>query len=110
MDWAGNQSWVWGAAFLLFGLVLLLNNFGLTHIHLRNWWAVFILIPGINMLAFAFSRYRDTGQVTPYGRRSGLWGLVLVAVALTFFLDLSWSLAAPMLLVLAGGYLLLARR
>jgi len=110
MDWAGSQSWIWGTALLLFGFVLLLNNFGLTRIYLHNWWAIFILIPGINMLAHAFSRYRDTGQVTPMGRRSGLWGVVLVAIALVFFFDLSWSLAGPLLLVLAGGYLLLARR
>lgn len=110
MDWKFNQSWLWGAAIMLFGLVLLMNNFGYTRIRLYNWWALFILIPGLNLLMMAFSRYRDTGHFTAHGKRAGFGGLVLTTIALVFLLGLSWSMAGPILLVFGGLYLLLINR
>lgn len=110
MDWGQNQSWLWGAAIMLFGAVLLLNNFGYTRIRLHNWWALFILIPGLNLLLMAFSRYQDTGRFTAHGKRAGLGGVVLTTIALVFLLGLSWSMVGPILLVFGGLYLLLISR
>jgi len=106
-DWSRDNRWMIGAALLAIGLLFLSNNLGLTRVPLYNWWAIFILIPGLNMLGHTYSRHRDTGYFTASARRSGLAGFVLVSVSFTFLFNLSWSFVGPLLLVLAGLYLLL---
>lgn len=110
MDWTRNQSWLWGGAIMLVGVVLLLNNFGYTHIRLHNWWALFILLPGLNLLMMAYSRYRDTGRFTAHARRTGFGGVVVTTIGLVFLLGLNWSMAGPIMLVFGGLYLLLINR
>lgn len=109
-DWTRKNNWMWGAAILAIGLLFLSNNLGLTNIPLSNWWAIFILIPGMNMLVHAYNRYQDTGHITASARRSGLGGLVLVCIALIILFNLSWSLVGPALLILVGLYILLMVR
>ena len=54
----------------------------------------------------AFGRYNDTGRLTGGARRSGLWGLFLVGLALTFLFNISWAFVGPAMLVLLGLYML----
>lgn len=109
--WPGSRSWVWGLVLLAVGFLLLLQNFtGVRLIYLNNWWAVFILVPGISSLAQAWERYRESGVFSPGARSSAFWGIVLVAVALTFFFNLSWALMLPVLLIAGGAFLLLTSR
>ena len=96
-------------ALVLVGVLFLLNNLGITYIRTYNWWAVFILAPGLNMLAQAYSRYQDASRFTRGARRAGLLGFFLVALALSFLFDLSWALLGPAFLILAGLYLLFIR-
>jgi hypothetical protein len=108
-DWSGSNNWTWGLALVLIGALFLLNNLGITYIRAYNWWAVFILAPGLNMLAQAYSRYQDAGRFTRGARRAGLVGFFLVALAFSFLFNLSWAMLGPAFLILAGLYLLFIR-
>ena len=102
-DWSGSNSWVWGLALIAVGGLLLLGNFtDFNFIDVSNWWAIFILVPGISMLANAYNASRS-------GRRAGgqaIWGGFLVLLALSFFLNISFALIWPVFLILAGVGLL----
>ncbi|KAA3643383.1 MAG: hypothetical protein DWQ07_23000 [Chloroflexi bacterium] len=102
-DWGGSNSWIWGLALIAVGGLLLLGNFtDFNFIDVSNWWAIFILVPGISMLANAFSASRR-------GRSGGgqaIWGGFLVLLALSFFLNISFALIWPVFLILAGAGLL----
>ena len=102
-NWGGSNSWIWGIVLLAAGVLLMLRNFtGLDFINLSNWWAVFILVPGISMLANAFNGARS-------GRSVGgqaIWGGFMVLLALSFFFAIDFSLVWPVLLILAGAALL----
>jgi hypothetical protein len=108
-NWSGSNNWTWGFTLVLLGILFLLDNLGITNFQAFNWWAIFILAPGLNMLARAYSRYQDAGRITRGARRSGLWGIFLVALALSFLFNLSWAMLGPAFLILAGLYLLFIR-
>ncbi|MHB1132946.1 MAG: LiaF transmembrane domain-containing protein [Chloroflexota bacterium] len=82
------------------GLVFMLGN--LTGFYLHNWWALFILIPGLAALTRAYDLYRAAGQVTPAMRSPLISGLVILMVAASFLLGMSWNLLWPLVLVLVG--------
>ena len=87
-----------GIALIALGLVFLVQNyFGL---ELRNWWALFILIPAAGALASGYYNWRVGNIAAAAG--SLMVGLVLVAIAGIFLLELPWRLAWPVLLIIAG--------
>jgi hypothetical protein len=90
----------WGGLILVFiGLVFLLQQFGFS---LHNWWAVFILIPAFGSLGTAVSIFQRTGRFN-YAVRSSLFsGLIVLMVALMFFLELNWGIWWPMFVILPG--------
>ena len=107
-DTAGAQEDVRGAPRGA-GLGLLLIAIGafallreLTDLRLENWWALFILIPGVASLwgaMEAFWRDRALTQAV----RGGLIGACFpVAVALIFLLDASWADWWPVFVILPG--------
>jgi hypothetical protein len=107
--WTGDNGAIVGLVLIALGFIFLLRNSGL--IVLNNWWALFILIPAGGALASAWRAYRAAGnRITPAARGSLTAGLVLTAVALIFLLDLEWGLVWPVLLIIAGGSLLLGGR
>ena len=96
-------SWVVGLILIVLGGLFLLRNTGTFDIPLRNWWALFILIPAIGSLDTARRMYRAAGdQLTGPARGSLLVGLVLLFVTAVFLFDLNWSLFGPILIILAG--------
>ena len=99
----------WGIALIVVGLLFMVDSLGFADLPLYNWWAIFILVPGINMLTKAWFHYRQSGSFTSNASRSGMWGSVLVLVAFTFFFNLSWNLLFPFVLIAAGIYILLGR-
>jgi hypothetical protein len=72
---------------------------------LRNWWALFILVPALAALSAAYQSWRAGN--TPAAAGSFTVGLVILAVATIFLLDLPWRLAWPVLIIIAGFGLLL---
>jgi hypothetical protein len=97
-------GWLGGGILITIGVLLLLRNF--TGFYLNNWWALFILLPAVGAFASAGRNYQEAGRMTSSVRSSLFGGLVLVLVAAAFLFSLNWSLVGPMLLLLAGGALL----
>jgi hypothetical protein len=102
-----NNNWIVGVALIVIGGLFLLDRMNIMNINLINWWAVFILIPGVSMAANGWRRYQETQSVS--ARNSGMWGVVLILIAFTFFLNVSWNLIFPILLIGVGGYMLFFR-
>lgn len=96
-----------GVALILIGILFLLDTFGLVNINLTNWWAVFILIPGINMTVNGWRRYQENQYLG--SRNTAFWGLMLIILAFTLFLNIAWSFVFPLALVGVGIYLLFFR-
>ncbi len=102
----GSGAWIGGAILIILGLVFLLQNMGL--FVLVNWWALFILLPGVAAFGNAWRAYHDAGgRLTGAARGSLIGGLVLTMVAAVFLFGLNWGVVGPLLIVLAGVGLLL---
>jgi hypothetical protein len=102
-DPSRGGAWAAGLIMIILGGIFLLRNTGTFDIPLRNWWALFILIPAIGSLDTARRHYRSAGnQLTAPARGSLLVGLVLTFVTATFLFELNWSYFGPVLIILAG--------
>jgi hypothetical protein len=102
-DPSGRTGWVAGLILIVLGVAFLLQNTTNFTIPLKNWWALFILIPAIGALDTALRMYRSAGnQLTAPARGSLLVGLVLTFVTAAFLFGLSWSYFGPILIILAG--------
>jgi hypothetical protein len=98
-------SWLPGIILILLGGIFLTQNyFGTT---LRNWWALFILIPAFSALTTAYALWRDgRGQ---WATGPLLAGLGFVALTAIFLLDVPIGQLWPVFLIVAGLGLLLSR-
>lgn len=109
-SWRGTSSWIWGIGLILLGGVFLMQNItGYSLIRWWNWWAIFLIVPGVNMLVRSWNGYRTFGKFTAHGRRSSFWGLVLTALGISFLLNIDMGVVWPIFLIIGGLYLLLWR-
>jgi hypothetical protein len=101
-----------GLVLVALGVIMLLRNLGTDLPLLRNWWALFILIPAVQSFDRARRIYRRNGsRVTDDAMWAFIGALALTMVAVTFLFGLSWSIAWPVFLILAGlGALVTASR
>jgi len=111
-DWGQHYTnrTTWGIALIVIGGLFLLDTFNVTPIHFYNWWAIFILVPGINSLIQAVRRFQEAGQINNRVQRAGFRGLLLSLIALTFFINLDWGIMFALFLIGGGIYLLLRQR
>lgn len=100
----------WGIALIVIGALFLLDTFNIIPIHFYNWWAIFILVPGINSLIQAVTHFQETGSINNRVQRAGFRGLLLSLIALTFFLNLDWGIMFALFLIGGGIYLLLRKQ
>jgi ABC-type uncharacterized transport system permease subunit len=85
------------------GVAFLMQNMGTFSIPLKNWWALFILIPAIGAFDTAVRMYRNAdNQLTAPARGSLLFGLVLTLVTVSFLFNLNWTIFGPLLIILTG--------
>ena len=104
-----GSGWIVGLVLILVGVGFLLQNMGIFSFSLKNWWALFILIPAIGALESALRLYRGAdNRLTAAARGSLVVGLVLTLVTIIFLFDLSWTIFGPILIILAGVGLLLS--
>lgn len=97
-----------GLLLVILGAVFLLQNSGTITAPLKNWGALFILIPAIGAFSRALWLYRNAGNQLSARARSALFvGLVLTIVTLVILLDLNWMLWGPVLVILVGLGLLI---
>jgi hypothetical protein len=109
-DWmgmGGSAPWIPGVVLILVGGVLLFAN--LTGFELRNWWALFILIPAISNFNQAYDAYRASGSFDKATATSAFWGVFFVLLSGTFLLGLSFGVIWPAFLILGGLMLILGR-
>ena len=96
----GGSLWV-GIAFVLFGVIMILQTAGL--VRLNNWWALFILIPALASFGKAWHRARvNGGRFTRSVLSAISGGLFISAVAILFLFNLDWGRYWPVFIVLAG--------
>ncbi|MEO6013445.1 MAG: hypothetical protein ABIQ30_07680 [Devosia sp.] len=96
--WAGIP--MAGVLVIVVGLVFLLGNFGL-HLPPR-WWAIFILVPAAAALVSAVRLHSIDGRFSSRVTGAATAGALMLAVALILFLDLSWNLGWPVLVIIVG--------
>lgn len=88
---------IWGILFILVGLIVGLNAFGVTRINIffDGWWTLFIIIPCF----IGLIKNKDkTGSIIGL-----LIGIVLLLCSLDILnFEIAWKLALPVLLVLIG--------
>jgi hypothetical protein len=102
-DPSRGGAWVTGFILIVLGAMFLLRNNGMSYLPLRNWWALFILIPAIGAFDSALRTYRNAGnQLTAPARSSLLVGTVLAFVTIMFLFDISWAVFGPILIILVG--------
>jgi len=98
-----SRGWAAGLILILLGGMFLMRNMGSFDFPLKNWWALFILIPAIGAFETAVRLYRHAGnQFNIRSRSSLVLGCLLVLVALGFLFNISWTFFGPILIILAG--------
>jgi hypothetical protein len=99
---AGGLGWVGGVILITIGVIYLLTNFGFLPTF-DNWWALFILLPGLGTASAAIGGYRRNGGqlsfevVMPLVASFFFLGLTLV-----FLFELNYTLVLPIFLITAG--------
>lgn len=88
---------IWGSILILVGLILGLNELGLTNINIffKGWWTLFIIIPCFINL---FIDKDKTGSII--GMLIGV--ILLLSVRDVINLDIIWKLIIPIILVCIG--------
>lgn len=69
---------------------------------LRNWWVIFILLPGITFLYVALADYRATRGISFKAVVFFLLGSVLNAVGVILLFELSWKVFWPLIIMFPG--------
>lgn len=95
-----DSNWMVGGVLIVLGIIFLISNY--TSFQLQNWWAIFILIPALSNLSTAWNAYRADGYLSQRGRSALTWGLVTLAVAVIFLLQLDWGVVWSVLLIIIG--------
>jgi len=101
-----NHHWVGGAILIAVGTIFLLTT--VLGFPLHNWWALFILVPGLFKLIGAAQRYGRDGRFSHHTRGEFTWGLILIILGCTFLFGLSWGLVWPLVLIILGAGALLS--
>jgi cellulose synthase/poly-beta-1,6-N-acetylglucosamine synthase-like glycosyltransferase len=102
----GGGEWILGVILILLGGFIYLQTMKIYT--LNNWWALFILIPGLAALVEAWRVYRAAeGKFTRRARGSLILGVGLLLVTTIFLLGLNWTIFGPILLVLAGASMII---
>jgi putative effector of murein hydrolase len=102
--WNLRNEWL-GVALIALGVAFFAGSyFGYD---LRNWWALFILIPAVGAFGTAWYSWKAGRMATATSQLT--LGLVLASVAAIFLVGMPWRLAWPALFIVAGLGLLLPR-
>jgi uncharacterized membrane protein HdeD (DUF308 family) len=100
-----NNSWIAGVVIIIVGVIFLISN--ISGFHLDNWWALFILIPGVMTFATAWRVRKEDGRWTRQARSSLFGGLGITLIAIIFLFNLDLGEMWPLFLILGGVAMLL---
>ncbi len=97
-SWSSGQA-LFGLALVALGVLFLAQNY--LGVPIDNWWAALILVPALGSFWAAWIAWRLTGNgYAAAGPVTG--GLLMLAFALIFLLNLSWSQIWPVFIVILG--------
>jgi hypothetical protein len=102
----GGFGWMAGLLLIAIGVLFMLYQYGILT-DWTNWWALFILLPGLGVFSAAVGAYRrNGGQWT--GEVIGLLfaSLFFLGMTIAFFFDFSVTWIWPLFLIGAGLLLL----
>ena len=92
----------WGGLALIgIGVIFLLQTMGLLPSHF-NWWALFILMPGVAMFYQAWQMSEHGAHIDRRVRGTLIGGTAVTMVALIFLFNLPWGVMWPVFLIMAG--------
>jgi cell wall-active antibiotic response 4TMS protein YvqF len=98
-------AWIPGLVLIGLGLIFLTRNY--LGQEIRNWWAVFILIPAFFALERGYASLRAGRSGEAIGQLMGAF--VLIALVVIFLLNLPIGQLWPIFLILGGIALLFSR-
>lgn len=93
----GPRRIMWG--FLLIGLGLMWWMGGGVPF---NWWAIFLLAPGLAGVSEGIQLQQRAGRLTRVARQKLTWGVILVALGLLWLFGFSLTFIWPVLLIGIG--------
>jgi O-antigen/teichoic acid export membrane protein len=98
-----------GFLLVIFGAIFLMQNYFSYTIPLKNWGALFILIPAVIAFDRSYRIYRTSGnRFTAAARGTAIVGFILLAVTVVILFNLNWAIWGPVLAIVAGIGLLLS--
>jgi len=100
MIWGPGGGWIAGLVLIGLGVLFLLRNFGVPIP--ENWWAVFLILPGIGTLWTAWRIYRRDGRMSGGATSSAIVGAILVVFGLSFLAGFDWGILWPVILIALG--------
>lgn len=104
----GEGGWIVGIVLIAIGAIFMLQYAGFIP-DFTNWWALFLLIPGVGTLSAALTAYRHNGgQWTTAVTVPLIAGLFFVFLTASFLFEFGLGLFWPLLLI-GGGLLLLLK-
>lgn len=83
------------------GVLFFLSEFDVLDLS-GNWWAIFILAPGLYLLWRAYQTYSETGALAGQVASQAGGGAVLLVIGLIFLFDLDWGRFWPLILIVVG--------
>lgn len=99
---AAGFGWIVGLVFIAIGVLYLLSEFNLLPAF-TNWWALFLLLPGVGILSAAVGAYRrNGGRWTAEVTGLFLGGLLFVLMTAVFLFELDYNWFVPLVLIGAG--------
>lgn len=98
----GGLGWLAGLVLIAIGAFYFLYEFGYVPA-LTNWWALFLLLPGVGTLSAALGAYRrNGGQWTTEVTLPFIAGLFFMGLTAVFLFDLNYNWLWPLFLIAAG--------
>ena len=92
-----------GLLLVILGVAFLLNDSGVFSIYLKNWGALFILLPAFGAFDRAYRFYRGAGgRLTAAARGAAFFGLLLMVVTVVVLFELNWQVWGPVLIIVVG--------
>ncbi|MBK8904251.1 MAG: hypothetical protein IPM53_23935 [Anaerolineaceae bacterium] len=96
-----NGSIVMAVVFIVAGAALIIGN--ITGFELRNWWALFMLIPVSMFAQNLYQDYQANGRLTPQSTGNLIVIVAILAGAAVFLFEaITWSMIWPIGLIISG--------
>lgn len=96
----GSGSVVWGLTLIIGGGLLLAGNFtDQAIINLGNWWAIFPVVWGLQMV---FNGFRGTIRRGRTASGSVVWGLIFAGFGMSMLFEFGFDYILPGLLIVGG--------